>query len=488
MFIKRIAAIIVLMMICCAALYAQDESAHHMLVKVMPETPERLQELFQYHHLDLCEGETYDTPHLFAYPEDIDLLIQLGYPYEILHEDVESFYADRIGNTPLTLMGGYKTYAEIVAELDSIHAAHPDITTAKFSIGNSLQGRPLWVMKISDNPNIDENEPEVFYNTLTHPREIVTMEVLFHFMHHITDNYGTDAEVTEIINGRELYFLPCVNPDGHEHNRTTNPNGGGLWRKNRRNNGNGTFGVDIARNYGFTWGLDNEGSSPNPGSLAYRGTAPFSEPETASLRDFINSRNFVLSLDYHAYGNVFLYPWGTDYYDGDGLTPDDITFQMISDSMATSIEQVYGTEIPYGTGWQLYYNTNGASFDWEYGDTTDHAKIIAIAPEVGTWDDGFWPSIARAESLKVEWLPANIFFARIAGELTSPDDLTVFYHSATNSLFFDWSPTGAPLYKLYSASSPAGPYDVLVTEVSSAFALIPLPDAQSTFYKVKSIY
>ena len=97
------------------------------------------------------------------------------------------------------------------------------------------------------------------------------MVSLIYFMQYILSQYGTDPEITCLINNRELYFVPCANPDGYVYNQTTNPNGGGFWRKNRRNNGDGTFGVDLNRNFDYNWGFDNNGSSPITSSEVYRG-------------------------------------------------------------------------------------------------------------------------------------------------------------------------------------------------------------------------
>jgi hypothetical protein len=485
--LRKFGTIVVMLCISLAA-SAYEECDHHMMVRVMPESQARLWSLFQFQQLDLNQGDTPGTAILFACPEDLQLLEQEGYPYEVLQDDVENFYAARLGNNPLTLMGGYRTYSEIVAELDSIHTAYPDITTAKFSIGNSVEGRPQWVIKISDNPDSDENEPEVFYNTLMHPREIVTSEVIFYFIHYLLDNYGMDPEITELVNSRELFFLPCVNPDGHVYNQQTNPNGGGLWRKNRRNNGDGSYGVDVNRNFSVAWGIDNEGSSPIPSNLAYRGPYPFSEPEAQNLRDFVNSRHFVLSLDYHSYGNHFLFPWGTSYYDGDGLTAEDAVFRMLTDSMAYFVEQVYGTVYPHGTGWELYYNTNGNPFDWDYCDSVGHGRIFSISPEAGTWDDGFWPTIERADSIREELLPANLFFARIAGQLAPPGDITISYQPSMSGLLLRWSSTGAPMYRIWSSASPDGPFDSLILATTSTTALVSLPVSDRQYYIVRAGY
>lgn len=261
-----------------------------------------------------------------------------------------------------------------------------------------------------------------------------------------------------------------------------------MWRKNRRDNDDGSFGVDLARNFGWTWGLDNQGSSPIPSAIGYRGPYPFSEPETQHLRDFVNAHHIVLAMDCHSYGNVYLFPWGTSYYDDDGLTPDDATYRMIADSMAYFIEQVYGTVFPTGTGWELYYNTNGTPFDWEYGDTTSHDRIMAFSPEFGTWDDGFWPTLARRDSLEEEILSAHIFFARIAGQFVAPSDVTIEYHPETSTLVIRWSPAGALMYRIYSSMSPGGPFDSLVNTTTSTSATVSLPVAEKSYYIVRSVY
>ena len=134
------------------------------------------------------------------------------------------------------------------------------------------------------------------------------METTIAFMDNLLSRYGTDPEATFIIDNRELYFVPIVNPDGYEYNRRTNPGGGGMWRKNRRNHGGGSFGVDLNRNYAT--GFGGSGSSGNRSSDIYRGTSPFSEPETAVLEAFASSRSFVTVFSSHSYTDVLLRPFG----------------------------------------------------------------------------------------------------------------------------------------------------------------------------------
>jgi hypothetical protein len=356
-------------------------------------------------NLDIAQVKTGEYIDIVSDPEELNKLQNLGFKTEIIHPDLEEFYGSRLN--PNLSMGGYHTYDETVAALDSIHNEHPAITTAKVNIGTTIEGRIIWAMKISDNPDMDEEEPEAFYSGLIHAREPITIEILLYFMRHLSDNYGTDPEVTDIVNNRELWFVPIINPDGYVRNQTTNPYGGGMWRKNRRNNGDGTYGIDLNRNFGYMWGYDNEGSSPYTSSETYRGTGSFSEPETQALRDFINTHDFVTALNYHSYSNLLIYPWGyvsrypEDYW----------IFKEAGDSMSA-----YNGFIS-APGWVTLYSTNGDSDDWDYGDWSARNKIISFTPEVGGEADGFWPPSERILPLCQENLGPNIYMAKKAGEL-----------------------------------------------------------------------
>jgi hypothetical protein len=180
-----------------------------------------------------------------------------------------------------------------------------------------------------------------------------------------------------------------------------------MWRKNRRNNGDGSWGVDLNRNYGYQWGYDNSGSSPTPSSETYRGPAAFSEPEDMAVRTFINSRNFVAALSYHSYSNLYIYPFG--YTNIHAPEPDHSAFVIMTDLMSNF------NGYTCGAAWELLYNTNGDTVDWCYGAQGEHPKIMAITPEVGTGSDGFWPAESRIPALVAENLEPNLLFAEMAG-------------------------------------------------------------------------
>ena len=168
--------------------------------------------------------------------------------YQIIHEDLEAFYASRLTNDiesrdfEYGSMGGYYTFNEIVENLDELYQDYPNLVAQKISIGQTLEGREIWALKMSDNPNVDEDEAEVLYTGLHHAREPMSYMNLFYYMNWLVENYGIDQLATDILNNRELWFVPALNPDGLVYNQQIAPNGGGMQRKNARETCNG--GVD----------------------------------------------------------------------------------------------------------------------------------------------------------------------------------------------------------------------------------------------------
>jgi hypothetical protein len=339
--------------------------------------------------------------------------------YEVEIEDVQNYVRERNQlsarnysksmsspvNFQLGSMGGFLTYAEMVANLDSMRSKFPHICTIKQTIGKTTENRDIWMIKISDNPNaVESSEPEILYDAMHHAREPQSMMQMIYFMWYLLEKYDQqDSLAMQIVNTRQLYFVPIVNPDGYEYNRTISPTGGGLWRKNRRVNADGTFGVDLNRNYAKDWGYDDIGSSPTTTSNTYRGTAAFSEPETQAMRNFVNGRNFVSDLSYHSYGSYLIYPYGAaeNYY-----TQDSALFVNYAKLLTTDNFYSYGTVFE-----TLQYFANGGSCDWMYDSNNEHPKIMSFTPEVGDQIDGFWPDITRIEQLALDNLTANLWLA-----------------------------------------------------------------------------
>ena len=260
---------------------------------------------------------------------------------------------------------GYHTYTEMVAELDQAVADHPSIVR-KVSIGKTYKGRDIWAAKISDNVATDENEPEVLFDGLHHAREHLTAEQTLAILRWFTDDYGKDATVTKLVNGREIWIVFMVNPDGGQYDLTGDPYL--AWRKNRQPTpGSTSIGTDLNRNYDYRWGCCG-GSSGTPSSLTYRGPKPFSAPETRAMRDFIESRviegrqQIRVAITFHTAGEEILWPYG--------YTKTDVPSDMTVDDHAALV--AFGRRMAATNGYEpkqssSLYVTDGDEIDWAYG-------------------------------------------------------------------------------------------------------------------------
>jgi carboxypeptidase T len=283
----------------------------------------------------------------------------------------------------------YHTFAQLTTELHGIVAAHPGI--AKFvPFGKSYLGREIWMLKISDNVNTDENEPEVLITGLTHAREHLTVEQSLAIIHWLVDGYGSNQRITDIVNNTELWIVPMLNPDGGEYDIQ-----GGryhFWRKNRQPTpGSSAIGTDINRNFGYRWGCCG-GSSSNPYAITYRGPHAFSTPEAAAERDFVNSRviggvqQIKLALSFHSFGEQILFPYG---YTTQSLPPDMVpNDRKAMKALATGI----GNRNGYRPMQESHlYITDGTFLDWSYGHARIFTFTVELAPQT-TSQGGFYPA------------------------------------------------------------------------------------------------
>ncbi|WP_405210590.1 M14 family zinc carboxypeptidase [Dokdonia sp. Asnod2-E02] len=366
--------------------------------------------------------------------DEINLARQSGYKVDVLINDVASFYKSQSNRsqsqqqntscstseasypTPVNFnqgsMGGYLTYQEFLEEVDAMVAQYPELITAKSPISDfltegepdtsvtpSIGSNPIYWLKISENPNVDETEPEILYTAIHHAREPMSLMQLVYYMWYLLENYEDNLEVKAIVDNTELYFVPVINPDGYLYNQVTDPNGGGLWRKNRKN-GNG---VDNNRNYDYhingdpnngSWG--GPGSSTNPGSNTYHGTGPFSEIENQAIKWFVEQHNFVLALNNHTFGELLYYPFGY----ADVATADDALYQGLGAQLTSINGYTPIRDNPFA----------GESDDFMYGTVGTHDKIFAFTPEIGT---SFWPPASDIISISQEMMFMNLTAAQM---------------------------------------------------------------------------
>jgi murein tripeptide amidase MpaA len=277
--------------------------------------------------------------------------------YSILLGDVEQYSR--------SVAGSYHTLAEMEAILQSIAETYPEITRLK-TIGTTYEGRSIWCLEITDNPGVDEGEPGVYFMGVHHAREWPTLEICLYIAQQLTEAYGSDPAITDLVNSRRIWVTPCMNPDGYYYCHDQ----GHDWRKNRHFYPEyGTYGVDLNRNYAGScngdidgaWGsVGNGGASHLPSSEVYCGQWAFSENETQAIRNMFLENSISASITWHNYGEVVIAPWSYT----SGPAPDNDYLMDVAQQIASRItkDSGNGTYFAEHTG-----GTTGDMTDWTYG-------------------------------------------------------------------------------------------------------------------------
>jgi carboxypeptidase T len=341
-------------------------------------------------------------------------------------------------NFDLGTMGGFFKYEEILDQLDYMELLYPNLITRRQPIGEfrTYHSRPIFFVKISSNPNIDDpDKPKMLHTALHHAREPISVSQMIYFMWYLLENYHSDPTVRSLVDGAEVYFIPIVNPDGYRFNQDNFPDGGGLHRKNRRVLPNGNFGVDLNRNYDYQWGFDNIGSSNAIWSDTYRGPFAASEPEVRAVQQLCEEIPFEIALNYHSYGNALLYPFSYSRVP----VPDQESF------LSVGKELTRGNNYLVGRSWEvetINYATNGSSDDWMYG-AESKPPVLAYTPEVGHGGHNFWPHISDIRPLCHEMLDMNIVSLSLLNNFGTLIDMSPDYIAPMqNELLFKVERTG----------------------------------------------
>jgi murein tripeptide amidase MpaA len=341
----------------------------HMVVRVSPADQDQLESVF-----DMVTGVW--SCRIGPGPIDVqvtraqrDALEAAGFATELMVPDVQALVEQERQQIDqahrerdAAWFSTFRTLTEVYARLDYYQQTYPALAQT-FTAGQSIQARPIRGISITgpDQPgNPRSSRPAVFYNSCQHAREWATPMTTMWIADYLLENYATNASLRDIVDHCEIVVVPVSNPDGYEYTWTQ---GNRMWRKNRRDNGNGTFGVDNNRNWGFQWGIG--GSSGATGDETYRGTAPFSEPETQALRDvFFNNPRVKAHIDIHSYSQLILTPWGYTIDD----CPDRGIFASVESDMRDAIASVHGRVYTAGPTYTTIYPVSGGSLDWSYGD------------------------------------------------------------------------------------------------------------------------
>lgn len=282
----------------------------------------------------------------------------------------------QLGLSAVTVTQVYRSYDDpvrgIPVYLDSLARANPRIHLD--TIGRTLEGRPMLAVKVGDADD-SPSRPNVLFMATYHAREWAATDMALRLLRHLSTSPAPTPRVDSLVRRRDIWIVPVVNPDGYEYTFTTDR----LWRKNRRPNTDGTYGVDLNRNHAAHWGADEIGSSPFAWAETYRGPSPESELETQAIAAFHRAHVPVISVSYHTFTGLILWPWGDNF---GRITGDDGIFRALAgtDIRPAVRDNLPGSERDHyhpAWGWNLY-PTNGEYTDWAYATL----GTIAFTPEL----------------------------------------------------------------------------------------------------------
>jgi carboxypeptidase T len=312
----------------------------------------------------------------------IDELARRGVAVELVYENVYEAYSKRTPAAKAQSVDDFTDYHDLdaaLATLATVAYEHPSIAALEV-VGTSVEGRPIHALRITAGvETVGHDRPALLVLGCHHAREWISVEVPLYYAHHLAERYLHDGDVTRLVNYTDTWIVPVLNPDGYAFSWTEDR----LWRKNRRDNGDGTFGVDLNRNYSVAFGED--GGSDDPASQTYRGPEAFSEPETRAVRDLVSGATaplFEAAITYHSFGQLVLYPYGHTV----GPVADEAMYMDLAAAMAGRINAAH-TDPVYDYQWgqssQLLYLSAGTFIDWAHDEQGATAILIELRPADG---------------------------------------------------------------------------------------------------------
>jgi carboxypeptidase T len=292
----------------------------------------------------------------------LPLLDRAGVDWQVLVPDIDAVARDEAarlrGPAPADFFAEYRDFEAIGAHLHELAALAPD-RAQLHGIGASIDGRPLWALRIGN------GSLPMLVNGTQHAREWIATMVTTCIADRLVRDYDRDPRLRAFVDSTTLWVVPVVNPDGYQYSWSTDR----YWRKNRR----GGYGVDLNRNFGVAFG--GPGSSGNKRAENYRGEYAFSEPESAALRDLAKRERIALHVDFHAFGQLVLYPWG---YTSEP-TKDRDRFAAVGDRIASALFAEHETRYRLMQSIELYPAAGDIS-DWMYGELAALSYAIELRP------------------------------------------------------------------------------------------------------------
>lgn len=355
----------------CAALSVHFTSAHaqdarvrfdgHSIVRAEINSLRSLRTMLALSPDCWSESTGFGTLDFRIPPDRMPALQKSNVDFKVLIEDVQVLLdaeQARLEAAEGGIAGGgffteYHRTNEIFAHYDELMTARPDLVSMEV-IGFSIEGREIRRYTIgAGDPAVT---PAIYITALAHAREWISPATVSYVVDQFVNLHGSNERITRILDNITWHVVAVSNPDGYEYTWDENR----LWRKNRRNNLDGTYGVDWNRNFSAGWG--GPGSSSNTNSETYRGTSAFSEPETIAIRDDITSLgNVLMFFDVHSYSQLMLWPYGYEESEPEGEAGE--LHRTIGEGVTDAIASVYGTAFTPQPAYDLYL-ASGTSLDW----------------------------------------------------------------------------------------------------------------------------
>jgi murein tripeptide amidase MpaA len=395
---------------------------------------------------DVLEGSVTDNSlELVVSEADLQSLIELGFDPVTLaigrpFKDIQEEQAED------SIPTGYPDLPGIIDHMTSSAATYPTICrmvdlTATYGTPTTYEGRHMYAVKISDNVNLDEDEPAVLIVADFHAREIVTPVIALYALDRFTTQYGVDPTITDLVNNNEIWIAPTWNPDGYNYVYNTD----NMWRKNRRVFATG-IGVDINRNFPIGWDTTCAGDS-DPASETYKGPSAGSEAETQTLVAWSNDRHFSRIIDYHSSGREVV----RDYV---CLTHPFRSYH-ISEASALSVASGYG-------GSNRDPSAEGEHYEWQLAFMGGAANLIETALD-------FQPTYSAAQAEAVMVWPGIIWamqrtaplWGYVTDAVTGEPVEALISYVGVNFSNGEVNPTGR--FGRYNAYVPAGTYTLALT-------------------------
>lgn len=372
-------------------------------VKIYYEDYKQIQELIESPNLNIIK----------IFPQYLDVVVEstdleevekAGFKFEVVIDDIAGYYKNILADREGGVFGNYYKYSEMRQAIIDLQSRFPNLVKVDSLSIRSIENRALYLIKISNSPGSNNGRPEVLISGAIHAYEPIGPSLCISDMTYLCEHYNPDPEIHWLVDYRQIYFIPVMNPDGYVYNETYPSM---MWRKNRRPNSGGSYGVDLNRNYPYKWGYDNIGSSPNPPAWNYRGTAPASEPETQAIINFVNTHNIRTWHNHHSPNDVLLIPFG--YIDSYPWNDTLVYFTMCREESL-----IYGFQ-KWGNSYRAYgYLVNGGVEDWAWCDSATY-KIYCMVPELGM---DYWEGLndsSKIVNVCQRMLGAELYLIQAAG-------------------------------------------------------------------------